>query len=381
MKKKILIVTAALALSLGISGTSLAAGWQQNETGRWYENDDKTYPVNTWLQDPADGKWYHFDINGYMQTGWIQDNGKYYYLDIVSGAMWANTTTPDGYKLDASGAWIQESGQKTADQEKKAGWQEDNVGRWYQNSDGSYVKNRWKEINGSRYYFDESGYATVGFAEINGEEYYFSSRGVLQTKNFTIDGEVYIVNSKGVILDVVDEWDYESGQYTYKSGSNKTTSSGNKTTSGSNNTNTNTTTNSQKANSSAVEDSHNREYAEAVIDLVNEERAKEGLSPLEMNETLMGGCEIRAEELVEKFSHTRPDGSSCYTVVKDDYGYSYIGENIAEGYTSPEHVMNGWMNSSGHRANILKKEYEEIGVGCYIHNGRKYWVQLFGAQR
>ena len=372
MKKNILIVTAALAISLGISGTALAAGWQQNETGRWYERDDKTYPVNTWLQDPEDGRWYHFDMNGYMQTGWIQDGGKHYYLDIVTGAMWANTTTPDGYRLDASGAWIQGAG--TAAQEKKAGWQEDNVGRWYQNSDGSYVKNRWKEINGSRYYFDESGYAAVGFADINGEEYYFSSRGVLQTKNFTIDGEGYIVNSRGVILDVVDEWDYESGQYTYNSGNNKTTSSSNKN-------NNNTTANSQKESSSAAEDGHNREYAEAVIDLVNQEREKKGLSPLEMNETLMGGCEIRAEELVEKFSHTRPDGSSCYTVVQSEYGSSYIGENIAEGYTSPEHVMNGWMNSSGHRANILKKEYEEIGVGCYVYNGRKYWVQLFGAQK
>lgn len=374
MKKKTLITAAAVMLSLGISGTALAAGWQQNETGRWYENDDKTYPVNTWLQDPADGRWYHFDINGYMQTGWIQDEGKHYYLDIVSGAMWAGTTTPDGYRVDASGAWIQEAGQGTEAGKKKSGWQEDNVGRWYQNSDGSYVKNRWKEINGSRYYFDESGYVTVGFAEINGEEYYFSSKGVLQTKNFTIDGEVYIVNSRGVILDAVDEWDYESSQYTYKSGSNKTTGSSDK------NSNS-TATGSQREDSSVTEDGHNREYAEAVIELVNKEREKNGLNPLEMNETLMGCCEIRAEELVEKFSHTRPDGSSCYTVAEGEYSYSAMGENIAEGYTSPEHVMNGWMNSFGHRANILKEGYEEIGVGCYIHNGRKYWVQLFGSQR
>ena len=102
MKKKILIVTAALSLSLGISGTSLAAGWQQNETGRWYENDDKTYPVNTWFQDTADGKWYHFDINGYMQTGWIQVNGKTYYLD-GSGAMAANQVV-DGRQLGPDGA-------------------------------------------------------------------------------------------------------------------------------------------------------------------------------------------------------------------------------------------------------------------------------------
>ena len=60
---------------------------------------------------------------------------------------------------------------------------------------------------------------------------------------------------------------------------------------------------------------------------------------------------------------------------------SEIGENIAYGQNSPEDVMNRWMNSSGHRANILNAEFEEIGVGCYVKGSRKYWVQLFGTQR
>ena len=60
---------------------------------------------------------------------------------------------------------------------------------------------------------------------------------------------------------------------------------------------------------------------------------------------------------------------------------SEIGENIAYGQNSPEDVMNSWMNSSGHRANILNAEFEEIGVGCYVKGSRKYWVQLFGTQR
>lgn len=66
MKKQVLITMAALTLSFGINSTVLAAGWKQNETGWWYEKEDKSYPVNGWFQDPADGKWYHFDANGYM---------------------------------------------------------------------------------------------------------------------------------------------------------------------------------------------------------------------------------------------------------------------------------------------------------------------------
>lgn len=390
MKKQVLITMAALTLSFGISSTVLAAGWKQNETGWWYEKEDKSYPVNGWFQDPADEKWYHFDANGYMQTGWIQDGGKHYYLDKESGAMWANAVTPDGWQLDPSGAWMESVGQKipagstattTASQKEKAGWREDGVGRWYQNADGSYIKNRWKTINSSRYYFDESGYVTVGFAEIDGDEYYFSDKGVLKTKNFVIDGEVYIVNSKGVIQDVVDEWDYENGNYGVPvSGSNQGSSNQNHVSGNPDSTDKNTGL-WQEEGSSQAEEGLNRDLAEQVIELVNAERDKEGRAPLSMNETLMEGCEIRAEELLEAFSHTRPDGTSCFTVLKGQYAYSTVGENIAYGQTSPEDVMNSWMNSSGHRANILNAEFEEIGVGCYVKGSRKYWVQLFGTQR
>ncbi len=403
VKKQILITVSALAVSLGISGTALAAGWQETEEGWWYEREDKTYPVNNWFQDPASGKWYHFDANGYMQTGWIEDNGKQYYLDKESGAMWANAVTPDGWTVDSSGAWLESVGKKmpadtakknntttTTSPENKAGWREDGIGRWYQNSDGSYVKNRWKTINSSRYYFDEDGYATVGFAEIDGDEYYFSEKGVLKTKDFTLDGEVYIVNSKGVILDVVDEWDYENEDYDRpSSGSSK--DNGNQSGSGqsgngqSSSQNPDNQGSSQNGNSQGQNDTKadglDRELAEQVVDLVNAEREKEGLNPLSINETLMECSETRSKELIEKFSHTRPDGTSCFSILDDQYEYSRVGENIAEGYTSPEHVMNGWMNSSGHRANILKSSFEEIGVGCYKKNGRKYWVQMFGTPR
>lgn len=389
MKKQVLMAVTALTFSLGISGTALAAGWQQNKTGWWYEKEDKTYPANVWFQDPANGKWYHFDANGYMQTGWIEDGGKHYYLDMESGAMWANAVTPDGWQLDPSGAWMEHVEKKdpsvknpdsSETKKEQAGWHEDQTGRWYQNPDGSYVKNRWKTINSSRYYFDEDGYATVGFAEIDGDEYYFSEKGVLKTKNFTLDGEVYIVNSKGVILDVVDEWDYENEEYDVPADyDNDRYDNSQSSSQGSGQSQKNESYGSGSS-SNQVSDGLNREMAEQVIEIVNKEREKAGCSPLSMDDSLMEACEIRAEEIAEKFSHTRPDGTSCFSVLEGHYAYTTTGENIAEGQRTPESVMNSWMHSSGHKANILNASFEDIGVGCYIKNGTRHWVQLFGAE-
>ncbi len=115
-----------------------------------------------------------------------------------------------------------------------------------------------------------------------------------------------------------------------------------------------------------------------VLALVNSERAAAGLSVLALDSKLCALADIRAKEIVQSFSHTRPNGTSCFTVFKEN-GVSYrsAGENLAYGQTSAKAVMNAWMNSSGHRANILGKNFGKIGISCYIANGRRYWVQLF----
>jgi len=122
----------------------------------------------------------------------------------------------------------------------------------------------------------------------------------------------------------------------------------------------------------------NQEYAKEVVSLVNKERKKAGLNPVSIDEDVMYASYIRAKEIVNKFSHTRPDGSSCFTVL-GQYNISYwaAGENIAMGYVSPKDVMTGWMNSPGHKANILTGSFTHMGVGCYEVNGYYYWVQLF----
>lgn len=119
-------------------------------------------------------------------------------------------------------------------------------------------------------------------------------------------------------------------------------------------------------------------YVSAVVSLVNDERAKAGLSPLTESEGLNEFAQLRSSELVDNFAHKRPDGSSPLDYVMNMDGIHRAGENIAMGYSTPEAVMEGWMNSTGHRENILKSEFTMIGVGCYEYNGRYYWTQIFG---
>lgn len=124
-----------------------------------------------------------------------------------------------------------------------------------------------------------------------------------------------------------------------------------------------------------------QEATEAVASLVNAARQDAGLSELELDADLCAAAQARAQEIAQSFSHTRPDGSSCFTIL-EEFGVSYraAGENIAMGQRTPEEVMDGWMNSSGHRANILNGTFTSIGVGYYVDGaGAAHWVQIFQA--
>lgn len=126
-------------------------------------------------------------------------------------------------------------------------------------------------------------------------------------------------------------------------------------------------------------ESFNRSQEEEVVRLANAERAKAGLGPLAIDETLMAGAEIRAQEQQRAFSHTRPDGRSCDTIY-DDLGYRVhaYGENLGMGGNfNAQSVMGSWMASPGHQANIMTGYFTKIGVGCYISGGVTYWAQIF----
>lgn len=132
-------------------------------------------------------------------------------------------------------------------------------------------------------------------------------------------------------------------------------------------------------------------FEQEVLNLVNQERASAGCAPLSANDKLVTAARGHSDDMAQNdfFSHTGSDGSSAGDrISREGYSWSRWGENIAAGYTSPASVMNGWMNSSGHRANILNCAYTEIGIG-YIYlandtgstNYRHYWTQDFGTPR
>lgn len=118
--------------------------------------------------------------------------------------------------------------------------------------------------------------------------------------------------------------------------------------------------------------------AQAVLAEVNTARAKNGLSALTLDANMNRAAAVRAAELAQSFSHTRPNGSRGLTAL-NEAGVSYrtAGENIASGQQSAQAVVSAWMNSSGHRANILSALFGRMGVGQATIGGRTYWVQLF----
>lgn len=120
-------------------------------------------------------------------------------------------------------------------------------------------------------------------------------------------------------------------------------------------------------------------FIKEVVKLVNAERAKEGLSPLTIDTKVQAAAQVRARECELRFSHTRPNGTSFSTALKEqNVSYRSAGENIAWGQKTPQEVVTAWMNSSGHRANIMNKNFTTIGVGYYENSrGTDYWCQLF----
>lgn len=123
------------------------------------------------------------------------------------------------------------------------------------------------------------------------------------------------------------------------------------------------------------------DMAHAVLLLVNNERSKQGLKALTLAENLTNVATMKSKDMAVKnyFDHTSPTYGTPFKMLQD-FGISYksAGENIAAGQKTANEVMNSWMNSSGHRANILNSSYTQLGVGYYV--GGKYgtyWTQLF----
>lgn len=118
------------------------------------------------------------------------------------------------------------------------------------------------------------------------------------------------------------------------------------------------------------------DYAYQVLDLVNQERAKKNLNPVTMDKNLLECAMTRAEELTVYASHTRPNGSICFSA------FPYFedpSENLAINQGTPEEVMESWIESSGHYTNIMNSKNVSAGIGCYSQNGHLYWIQCFSS--
>lgn len=179
----------------------------------------------------------------------------------------------------------------------------------------------------------------------------------------------------------------ETAQQSSTAGNTDTTTSAgsdanaaNQATSAGSNQSTQTTTSSGQSNSgsSNTQNADNLSFEEQVVALVNEQRAANGLQPLTLSTALSNAARAKSQDMHDNhyFAHESPTYGSPFDMLTS-FGISYrsAGENIAMGYATPEAVMNAWMNSSGHRANILNASYTQIGVG-YVADGN-YWTQEF----
>ena len=115
--------------------------------------------------------------------------------------------------------------------------------------------------------------------------------------------------------------------------------------------------------------------AASMLPLINAERERLGRSDLTLDRDLTNAAMQRAAEIAVEFSHTRPDGSSCFSVSS-----KANGENIALGYSTAESTYQQWKDSPGHYANMIGANYKSIGIGHFVQYGTHFWVQLFSTQ-
>ena len=215
---------------------------------------------------------------------------------------------------------------------------------------------------------------SVFAAEANCNKY--NSVKVMSTSQFKDLCNKYLTNGSCNFSDIVlPDWKNDcdnnnnSGNTGNENNGNNSGNTGNENSGNTGNGNTSKPDNSVSSES---------RYISEVVRLVNAERAKEGLSTLQMDSSLNSAAQVRAKEIVTNFSHTRPNGSSCFTALSEaGIKYNGSGENIAYGQKTPAEVVNAWMNSAGHRANIMSSKFTKIGVGCYNSNGTYYWSQFF----
>lgn len=382
------------------------------------------------------GKWVRYDSEGHMIKGWSSD-GKFYF-DLVYGTMYKGSHVIDGVEYffnETTG--VLESGQnnvdipdetpdetpdKTPDEtpdetpDVDDTFNEDSVhnrllalaaeypeGRSLTNSNYTYV---WKNKLG---YSKYTGKGCMGFAFMASDAAFGEDTPVYKTYDLSKvkTGDILRINNNThsvVVLDVysdrviICEGNYNSSvhwgrtllfsdiQFNYiltRYPQDGTQSKyinrvyDDNAMDDSDNADSDDNYDADDDND-AVDGDYIKEMAIESLKLQNEYRAAAGVEALEWNEELYQQIMVRGPEIAEYFSHTRPDGTRCFTVVK--VPYSTCGENIAAGYMTAADVTDGWYNSTGHRNNMLNSRYTSAAVVCYYSPDSAYgcyWVTMF----
>ena len=249
----------------------------------------------------------------------------------------------------------------------KSGWIKEYNGCWYYYKDGISLKGQWIKDNGKWYYVKSDGKMQTGWLKSNNKWYYLKLNGSMQTGWIKDNNSWYYLKLDGSMqtgwLELNNKWYYlyGNGKMAY-----------------------NTIINGNGINSSGVwVENKYRNFQLQVLELVNQERVKVGLNKLKLNEDLSCVATIKSQNMADLnyFDHTSPTYGSPFDMMDTfNIGYWTAGENIAAGYSTPESVMIGWMNSPGHKANILNPGYTEIGIGISNKESSSYgiyWTQMF----
>jgi uncharacterized protein YkwD len=249
--------------------------------------------------------------------------------------MAANTITPDGYTVNADGAW-------TVDGKIQA----KSVNGQAQSSIGSANANHQKTL---QELYDEN-FANGTFIDYSNGSSTGASTGI------SIGGGAFAYGEDAEEVAEVKSLDEYSESELYKM-----------------------ITGSYDSKTDPTKGYSDDEAVEAVIYFVNILRSKKGLNEVVADDTLMEAAQVRAEEASEKFSHTRPDGSDCFTAL-DEAGWpqdTHAAENLAQGQKTALQVVNAWYHSSGHKHNMLHEKNGTIGVGISGSGYSMTWSQFF----
>lgn len=333
--KKILIGLSIIAFSSIISTPVFAAGWTKgiSRNAWWYDLGNGNFHKNSW-------QWIDGNSDGIAEC----------YLFDNDGWMYENTKTPDGYDVNSNGAWT--------------------VNGIVQTKKLNFVTTSKTSKSGSTSKFSGGGSGGSGSGSSRfsggGSGGSSGSSGFSGSSLSNTDSLSSNTSKTRISRTLVQEDDGYYYVSRYSDGSVEKEK-------------TRLKTEEELAREREEKLINKKEdYRQEIVRLVNEERTKRGIAKLSIDNSLMEIADIRAEEITENFSHTRPDGTSFRTLY-DDYGLENYsgGENIAMGQKNPEDVMRSWMNSSGHRENILRSHYTSIGIGIAVKNGYAYWVQNF----